>query len=88
MHEGNIFMSMELVPKVACQKHEISSTFDFLILKMQGNYLHMIFPKLLVKLIVQEVAVSILWLWVDLIGTPLCLPRGRWYVYPSASAQL
>lgn len=40
-------MSMELVPKVACQKHEISLTFDFLILKMQGNYLHMIFSQTL-----------------------------------------
>lgn len=38
MHEETVFMSIEIVPKMACQKHEIYLTFDFLILKMQGNF--------------------------------------------------
>ena len=33
-----MFMRMGIMPKMACQKCEISSTFDFLIFKKQGNF--------------------------------------------------
>lgn len=88
-------MRMEIVPKVSCQTYEISLTFDFLILKMQGNfvsgaeyYLHKIFPKLLGELTAQKFHSAYTVARNDLTHTPLCIPRGRWYVYPSSSAQL
>lgn len=31
-------MRIEIMPEVACQKHEISLIFDFLIFKMQGSF--------------------------------------------------